>query len=69
MIRFQTPGLIGERELMAMGQAQAYCRRHHTTELPPELAKELRTLGIVTAPPWPEPPGGGVSIPHAGFVA
>lgn len=69
MIRFSTPGLIGEMELLAMQQATAYCRRSRTLELTPELAKELRILGIAVEKPWPEPTGGGVSIPHHGTVA
>lgn len=55
MIRFRTPGPIGERELRAMTQAHAYTRRNHCHALPPELALELRVLGIAVEPAWPEP--------------
>ena len=67
MIRFRTPGAIGERELLAMQQAQAYCRRNHTLELTPCLATELRILGITVERPWPD--GDPVRIPVEGRVS
>lgn len=55
MIRFRTPGPIGEPELRAMSAAHVYARRHHCTVLPPDLAQELRVLGITVEPAWPDP--------------
>lgn len=68
MIRFRTPGAIGENELKAMTAASIYCRRTHGTTLPADLASELRVLGITVEPRWPDPEP-TQRVRHEGAVA
>ena len=67
MIRFKPHNLVGLPDLQAMTAALTRATNAPHQPLPMNILDELRCLGIEIV--WPEPTGGGVSIPHAGTVA
>lgn len=67
MIRFKPHNLVGLPDLQAMVAAITRYQCMPEKPLPAGILDELRCLGIEIV--WPEPTGGGVSIPHAGTVA
>lgn len=67
MIRFKPHNLVGRPDVQAMTAALTRIENAPHQPLPLDLLAQLRCLGIEIV--WPEPTGGGVSIPHAGTVA